>query len=739
MFNSALTESAKCSYLNPARIIEILLIALVYVVTAKLGQILAIPPGNVTPVWIPSGIMLALALIRGVWIWPGIALGAFIGNVTAYFDAADFQTTLLSLFSGTMNGAGDAAGIALACWIITRYTQSSNPLHNSRHTAVFISAGALLSSVISATVGVTGLAITGFVEWADYDYVWITWSIGDASGVLLIGTLILSFFGNNPSRLKKNRKPELLAYTIVLITVMCVNLGVFSLPISYHFPLFIVVPVLIWSVLRLCEQVTFISLVIVASASTIATSMSMGPFAFQQVNDAIIDLQLFIVTISITLVMLNAVVRERQAINEELSNTYDELENIVKERTRHLSSALDREKQLNHELKSKSTELRQTQKQLLHSQKMDALGTMAGGIAHDFNNILNAIIGNAELAMSRLENDPASMRNLNAITNASFRAAKLVKQVLTFSRIKSQHYTTINLVEIAEEAVRMSRSGIPSSIDIDFQSDKSVITIKADETSLQQVIINLCTNSYHAIGNESGQISVQVFDDEICPPNVRAQSGRCAMLVIKDNGSGMDETILERIFDPFFTTREVGQGTGLGLSVVHGIIESHGGAIKVVSEPDIGTCFRIYLPLTSQKVTLKPDIIEPAIAARGKTILIVDDDQEIVDLYHQYLKSHNFHVISTSDPEEALQIYIHQKDIIDLIITDQSMPGMTGKELSQKLLQVNSDAKIILASGYSDVIDEEEASLMGIYCFIDKPVKLADLKHRIDRCFSLNS
>lgn len=717
------------------RVLEIIALAVLYVITAKIGQLIAVPPGNVTPMWIPSGIILAAVLIRGYWIWPGIFIGAFVGNVSAYIDFQSASNVLLSVFAGSMNGLGDSIGAVLGAWLIKQYTQTNKPLHMSGHIAVFLIAGVLLGSVISASFGVTSLAIAGFIDWSHYSFTWITWSIGDGVGILIVTPFILSFVGEQTPAMKQVRKREIPLYAAFLLIITALCLELVKLPVSSQLPLFLVTPILIWSVLRLSEQTTFLSIIVITALAAIATTQGIGPFVQPNTITSLIQLQLFIAAMSITILVLNAVVIDRQRINQVLKRTHLQLEELVEERTQKLSEALYRERELNRGLEQTSNELKLTQKQLLHSQKMESLGTLAGGIAHDFNNILNVMMGNADLANDKLPENSIVKKYLNTVVSSGERAAKLVRQILTFSRLKTENFKTINLSEVVRDAVKMTRSAIPMNIDIKCNIDNEEITVFGDATQVHQIILNLCTNAFHSMNQDGGEIKVELKTQQSCPASI-GELSNCALLSIKDNGTGMSEDVLERIFDPFFTTKEVGKGTGLGLSVVHGIVDSHKGVISVTSEPGHGTGFNIYLPTSADLVEIDKQGEVAADACENRNILIVDDEIEILKLYRQYLEMHGYRVIASIDPVEALQIYKKHSHEIDLVITDQSMPNMTGKELSKQLLSINADAKVILTTGYSDVVDEKAAKLMGICDFISKPVKLNYLMSRIEECFN---
>jgi len=721
--------------INFSHLAEIIGLAIIYFVTAKVCQLLAIPPGNVTPIWIPSGIILIIVLIRGYWIWPGIWLGAFVGNVWAYIDIESTSNIFRSLFSGSMNGFGDSLGAVLGAYLIQRYTHVNNPLHRSGHIIVFLVAGVALGALVSATFGVTSLAIAGFIEWNQFVYTWLTWSIGDAVGILIIAPVILALTHSIGWKLKPDRYFELFLYVVVLISALVLCLGLPPIKLVYQVPLFLTAPILIWSVFRLGEIVTFIGILVVSSVAAIATTLGVGPFAHEQVNVSLIELQLFLAVMSITILILNSTVRERKDINQKLSELYHDLEHIVEERTRELSEALKTQKKLNLGLKKTTNELNVTQKQLLHSQKMEALGTLAGGIAHDFNNMLNVIIGNADLVLNKLPADSSVEKHIQAINSAALRAAKLVKQILTFSRMKSDNYVAINLVDVVNDAVKMVRASLSSAVDIEVSIEDEYLPIIGDSTQINQILLNLCTNAYHAISTNGGLIKVVLKKVDQCPSEFQGKVETCILLSISDNGQGISADIVDKIFDPFFTTKEVGKGTGLGLSVVHGIVESHHGIIDVKSELERGTIIDVYFPMTQQSIgDIIIDKAYETSTQSNKHILVIDDEPEITSIYQQFLEAEGYRVSLCSNGEDALEFFKKHADEIDLIITDQSMPKMSGKELSEKILSIRPECKIILATGYIDVLTENDAYSIGIKRLLIKPVKLSDLRINVVEC-----
>lgn len=380
-------------------------------------------------------------------------------------------------------------------------------------------------------------------------------------------------------------------------------------------------------------------------------------------------------------------------------------------------------KDVTHELRL-AEELRQ-------AQKMEAIGTLAGGIAHDFNNILAVIMGNAELIQNSLAPDALEQRRLQQLITSCGRAADLVQQILTFSRKTIQEKKPIHIIPLVKETLKLLRSTLPSSIEIKqsiFIRPEADVVL-ADPTQINQVLMNLCTNGAHAIGAESGIVEVAVSSIQVeegrgdqyaeLPP------GPYLCLKVSDTGQGMEPAVLERIFEPYFTTKSVGKGTGLGLAVVRGIVTSFGGTITVVSKPGLGTTFSLYFPIASGSV---PDeiVLKTVPTGRGR-ILLVDDEEMLNELGKEILISIGYEVVAKTSSVEALATFRQQPEDFDLVITDMTMPELTGMDLAQELLVIRPGLPIIICTGYSEFLNAQQSEDLGIRAYIHKPYTIAGL------------
>lgn len=385
----------------------------------------------------------------------------------------------------------------------------------------------------------------------------------------------------------------------------------------------------------------------------------------------------------------------------------------------------------------KSTERakKKLEKELRQTHKMEAIGTLAGGIAHDFNNILSGIFGYAQLAKNNVVKPLKLEGHIDQIIKGASRAAGLIQQILAFSRQTEQEKILINIAVVVKEAVRLLRSSIPSTIDIQekiFSKSK----VAADPTQIHQVIMNLCTNAYHAMRDKGGVLTIELYDiclpDQNNYPDVSLPSGKYVAIVVKDTGCGMDEDTLQKVFDPYFTTKQVGDGTGLGLSIVYGIVEDHGGLVKADSSINMGSVFQVFFPNKEDDNPLLETTEDLSISTRGKErLMVVDDEKSILLSTQENLEDNGYKIKAFINPGDALKEFKKHPDQFDLIITDMTMPGITGDLLSKDVLEVRPDMPIILCTGYSEKISESKAFEMGIKKFVQKPIDTKRLLYMI--------
>jgi len=378
--------------------------------------------------------------------------------------------------------------------------------------------------------------------------------------------------------------------------------------------------------------------------------------------------------------------------------------------------------------------------QLLHAQTMEAIGTLAGGIAHDFNNILGIILGYAELELFEFAGSDESRDRVEQIRKAALRAKDLVGQILAFSRKHEQERGPVQLGLLLEEVLKLLRAALPSTIEIRKKIDLPVDDgdlIIADATQVHQVLMNLCTNAGHAMREKGGILDVSASNvhfgprDSARPPELH--TGSYVRICVSDTGCGMDDKMMKKIFEPYFTTKGVGEGTGLGLSVVHGIAQSHGGAITVASEPGAGSTFCVFFPSGAKDVEVQPDVGPVGITMGKESILFVDDEEELARLGKEALERFGYTVFSTAKALEAFDVFRAAPDRFDLVVTDQTMPEMTGMELAAELRQIRPNIPVILCTGFSELVTEQNMRAAGIQEVMMKPLIMHEMGRIIRR------
>ncbi|MBU1341112.1 MAG: response regulator [Proteobacteria bacterium] len=390
------------------------------------------------------------------------------------------------------------------------------------------------------------------------------------------------------------------------------------------------------------------------------------------------------------------------------------------------------------EQKKAETSAKRLEAQLQQARKLEAIGVLAGGIAHDFNNILFPIMGFSELTLEELPENSPVRENVNAILTGAKRAAELVQQILAFSAPRQKSPEPIIVQSVFKEAISFLRAIIPQNIDIRQEISPTPICIMNDPTQLYEIVMNLCTNAYHAMEEEGGLLSIRVNEVEVGAGRINKgmemTPGRYCRIDIHDTGSGIPAEHLDKIFDPYFSTKEIGKGSGIGLSVVHGIVKEHNGCIQVKSRPG-KTEFTVYFPITD-RIKKKDQIRQLFVKSIGnEKILFVDDETAIVEIVTQSLERLGYEVTGKTSSVEALNEFETHPDRFDLIITDMTMPGIIGTNLIKKIREIRPGIPVMLCTGYSHLADAETAKALNINEFIYKPVSINELSAKVRKIF----
>jgi len=431
-------------------------------------------------------------------------------------------------------------------------------------------------------------------------------------------------------------------------------------------------------------------------------------------------------------------ITERKDAEQELYIYRAHLEELVEERT---AEILRYARQLELEIaerKMAEQEREKLQTELQQKQKIEAIGALAGGIAHDFNNILNSILSYTELAMHSLPSESRIYSHLEKVVLSVKRAGDLVKQILTFSsRNADQDRRPMLLQPLVKEELKLTRGTLPDRIKIKMEISPDCPPIMANFIQIHQVIMNICTNSLGAMTETGGTLTVSLQEVALEDDNPVQQNnlkpGRYACLTFQDTGSGMDRQTLDRIFEPYFTTKKFGTGTGLGLATVHGIVTSHGGDCLVDSAPGRGTTFRVYFPIIDQNAAGNQQSEHSNSTGKTGSVLLIDDEQLLAEAAKIALEGYGHSVEVFTNGLKALERFMADPGRFDVVVTDQKMPGITGAELAGEILRVRADIPVVLATGFSDHLNEETAKTMGIREFVLKPLSMADLSAIISR------
>jgi len=420
----------------------------------------------------------------------------------------------------------------------------------------------------------------------------------------------------------------------------------------------------------------------------------------------------------------------------EIEDAQKDLERRIEERTLELRRSNERLRREMRQRRQAEQQEQAMEAQLRQSQKLETIGTLAGGIAHDFNNLLAAILGFTELAEDEAHDAAKVRQYLAQVTSAATRAQEVVGKILTFSRQAEHSWQPVDLSRFVDDSMPLIRALLPSTVRFSVELDPTTPTVMGDATQLQQVLMNLCTNAAQSMPN-GGTLSISVRRTHE-PPTRSAPSLATGVegtewvaLGVSDSGAGIPEEVRRRIFDPFFTTKSVGHGTGLGLSVVHGIVTSHGGEITVESEPGHGTAFTVFLPVSEQLPIVAADPVADPPPGGHESILVVDDEVPLTALCRRVLEGRGYAVTTCNHPDEAFEVFAAAPDDFDLLLTDQTMPDQTGVDLAQRILRSRPGLPVVIMTGLAQSASADDLSQLGVKQILLKPVRTADLLRQV--------
>ena len=654
--------------------VELLAIGLAYFVFAKVGLALASIHPNASPIWPPTGLALAVVMLRGYRVWPAIFLGAWLANATTagsvYTAAAiAFGNTLESLVGG---------------YLISRWSHGPRTFDTPAGVASFALIALLAATPISATFGVGSLALAADADLFGMASTWLTWWLGDLAGALVITPVIVLWAR---SSLSSAPRRQLLETGAVIAAAAAVGLLAFSPLIDQtpnRDPLgFLAVLPLMWAALRRGQRDTATVALVLSGFALWGAMTGEGPFARSTLNDSLLLLIMYMISTSVPTLALSADVAVHKQTERNLREVHVQLDRIVQQRT---------------------TALEETREALHQAQKMEALGQLTGGIAHDFNNVLTVVINSVEAARASADPDARTRGRLDRALQAARNGASLVQQMLVFARRHPLQVQATNINEVIVSALAMFSRSCPESIEICTDLAPDLHWATADATQVQSAILNLVVNARDAMP-EGGRLMIatrNLPDGAQLPAGL--PSGEYVSVAVTDTGEGMSPEVLARAFEPFFTTKEIGKGTGLGLSMVYSTMRQMGGDIEIDSRPGEGAAVRLILPVAAPPrpdAAIKPEAA-PAVGppTAGPSVILYVEDDVLVSLATRDLLEEAGYVIHTApDAMRALHVLDDHPEI-DLLVTDIGLPGVDGHELAAQARRRRPDLKVLFLSGY---------------------------------------
>jgi signal transduction histidine kinase len=697
------------------------LLAGIYFLAGKFGLSLAVVHPSASAIWPPSGMALAALLLWGSRLWPGIFLGAFLVNIT----------TEGNLFTTLAIATGNTLEPLWGAWMLNRFADGPKVFERAKNTFNFVFLAALISTTVSATAGVSSLTLGGYAPWDQYAAIWLTWWLGDATGILLITPLLVIWLTQPYPMLVMDRLVEALTMLAALIFVGYV---VFLVETDPGLEYLVMLPIL-WAAFRFGQHGVVTASFLVSGIALAGTIEGVSTFAIPGTKASLLYLQGFAGTIAVAALVLASVITERrrteallEGAKDELLRANEELEKRVQERTADLAEA-------NAALLRNMQEQKRLEEQLRQAQKMESIGTLAGGIAHDFNNTLNIIRAYATLVSGRAAADAQTVEGMKIINEEVDRGAAVVRQLLTLARKTETRLARTDANQIVVTISELIKQTFPKTIDVRLRLDRSLPPIIADSNQIRQALVNICVNARDAMpGGGELNLATEAIDRKTMQRRYsEAGAGSYVCLTISDSGAGMDESVRARIFEPFFTTKRFGEGTGLGLAMVYGIMTNHHGHIEVESEPGRGTVFRLYLPALHpdepldffEKPEEKPKF--PEVDQAKATVLVVEDEPPMVRLLKSVLTRKGYRVLTAMDGMEAIDLYRQHGDDIDVVLMDLGLPKISGWEVIRAMEEQNPGVKIIITTGYLEPEVKPKLVVSQVKAYIHKPYTVEEV------------
>lgn len=827
---------------------ETLVVALIYALLGWLGQSLAIPPGNVTAVWPPSGFALAIVLLLNKRAWVGIWLGAFIINTQAFFDSAIMASIAVSLAVGASIALGSLVQPIVGANLIYRFTQSDNSLQTVKKCLVFVGVIPFMC-LISSTIGAVSLYFGGFVPGVNLGELWLTWWLGDSVGVLVLAPFIITWSRQKSINLSNFDRLELAVAFSLLVLFSFIGFGNLFGDTESHYPIeFIVWPFLLWLTLRFRSSLAITGMLALCVIAIWHTVQGRGPFQLETPNQSLLVLQLFIFATAVSVMIVASLRNEREAAEQSLRTAHNNLEETVKQRTAELSAEIAERKQVEKELRKSEeklslhiqntplgciswdinfkctewnksaqeifgyaadeaiglhpseiivtakikdeinsayklllaqkggsqntiesttkdgriiicdwyntpiidlygavtgvaslildiTERKNLEDQLRQAQKMEAVGQLTGGIAHDFNNLLAIMLGNSEMLEDKVADDKDASLQLYNLMKAVDRAASLTDRLLTFSRQQTLSPVNTGVWDLVDGLADMLQRTLGETIDLKVARSSDLWPASIDPHQFENALVNLAINARDAMPN-GGMLTIEaanvILDETYAGQNEEVTPGEYVKVAVTDTGIGMTPEVLTKVFEPFYTTKGVGEGSGLGLSMVYGFAKQSNGHVTIYSEEGQGTTVKLYMPRSEKTIEQEDPKSETLVFYQGtECILVVEDDESVREIPVGILRNQGYTIIEAGDGEEAIK-QLKSNRFFDLLFTDMMLPGgMNGVEIAEQAKELQPNIKVLYTTGYAENSVINNGMLDPAVALVNKPYRRTELLEKI--------